>query len=68
MDRKVTKILITVDYVNEFVFDDIYEGTNFMIMYTRGSNKQCKFECVVCYEEVNDPVYSEPVPTKGVDF
>ena len=68
MARKITKASITVDYVNHFVFDDVYEATNFMIMYTRGSNENVKFELEVVIEEVDDPVCSESVPaTKGVD-
>ena len=67
MDRRKVKVFVTVNYVDEFVFDDLYEALTFMTTYTKGSNKECKFEVITTLEEVEDPVYSEPVPTRGVD-
>lgn len=61
------KVCITIDYVDKFVFDDMYEASSFMTMYTKASNIKHKFEVQISFEEVEDPVYSEPVPTKGVD-
>lgn len=69
MDKvKRVKVWIRINYVDEFVFNDIYEASTFMTSYAKGANKGCKFEVAISFEEVEDPVYSEPVPTKGVDF
>lgn len=68
MDKvKRVKVWIRVNYVDEFIFNDIYEASTFMTTYTKGATKECKFEVVISFEEVEDPVYSEPVPTRGVD-
>ena len=69
MDKiKRVKVCITINYVDEFVFNDMYEASTFMTTYTKGSNKECKFSVAISFDEVEDPVYSEPVPTRGVDF
>lgn len=68
MDKvKRIKVWIRVNYVDKFVFNDVYEASSFMAAYTKGANKNCKFEVAISFEEVEDPVYSEPVPTRGVD-
>lgn len=62
MDKvKRVKIWIRANYVDEFVFNDMYEASTFMGFYTKGTTKECKFEVVISFEEVEDPVYSEPV-------
>ena len=66
--KKKVKFCITINYCDEFVFYDLYEASTFMTSYTKGANKDCKFEVVISFEEVEDPVYSEPVPSRGVDF
>lgn len=65
---KRIKVDITANYVDNFVFNDLYEASTFMTAYTRGSNKECKFEVVISFEESEDSVCSEPVPIEGVDF
>lgn len=65
--KKIIKVCIRVNYCDEFVFDEMYEASSFMTIYAKGSNKNCTFEVIIKFEEVDDPVYSEPVPTKGVD-
>ena len=68
MDKvKRIKVYVRVNYTDEFIFNDVYEASTFMTTYTKGSLKECRFEVRIMFEEVEDPVYSESVPTRGVD-
>lgn len=70
--KKIVKL--TIGYTDEFTFDDIGDVMFFLQLWNKGKVDKI-FRATIEIVEVpiaiedpaQDPVYSEPVPTKGVD-